>query len=97
MRRSLIVPRPPAIPAADKVRPNLVTGDTNAMIDAFVRDWQAGTIRQVSISSAGQQGNGASGDTAISTSGRHVTFGSFATNLVPGDTNESIDIFIRAS
>ncbi len=32
---------------------------------------------------------------AISGDGRFVVFGSFATNLVPGDTNGAIDIFVH--
>ena len=49
----------------------------------------------VSVSSKGVQGNGDSGDTAISPGGRYVTFYSRSTNLVPGDTNGAADVFIR--
>jgi hypothetical protein len=51
----------------------------------------------VSVSSTGAQGNGASYayPTTISNDGRYVTFTSEATDLVPGDTNGSSDIFVR--
>jgi Tol biopolymer transport system component len=53
---------------------------------------------RVSVDSSGIQGNGNSGnlDTiSISADGRYVAFESFASNLVPGDTNAHCDIFVR--
>ena len=43
----------------------------------------------------GNQGDGNSGNPAISADGRVVAFASSATNLVRGDTNESDDIFVH--
>ena len=74
---------------------NLVPGDTNSTADVFVRDRQTGTTRRVSVSSGGAQGNDVSSDPAISADGRFVAFKSDATNLVPGDTNDSDDIFVH--
>ena len=74
---------------------NLVSGDTNGVYDAFVHDRQAGTTERVSVSSAGEQGNGASFSSVISADGRFVTFESQASNLVNGDTNQETDIFVR--
>ena len=74
---------------------NLVPGDTNAAQDVFVRDRKLGTTRRVSVSSTEAQGNSASFDPAISSAGRYVAFGSYASNLVPGDTNGAIDVFVR--
>jgi len=74
---------------------NLVTGDSNEDDDVFVRDLQEGTTFLVSVSSAGAQGDLDSSHPSISTNGRYVAFHSFATNLVPGDTNDQSDIFIR--
>ena len=76
---------------------NLVTGDTNMTDDAFVRDRLLGITERVSVDSSGAQGNGSSGyfGTAISADGRYVAFGSAATNLVPGDTNVRLDVFVR--
>lgn len=51
---------------------------------------------RVSLSSAGSQGNGPAQDRpAISRDGRFVAFTSFATDLVPGDTNAFADVFLR--
>lgn len=75
---------------------NLTSGDNNLVYDVFVRDRQLGTTERVSISSAGAQANGASGNyPSISADGRFVTFQSTATNLVPGDTNIFGDVFVR--
>ena len=77
---------------------NLVLGDTNGEEDVFVRDRQSGTTDRVSINSFGQEGNSVSGETfgvGISADGRYVAFQSYASNLVPGDTNGYSDIFVR--
>ncbi|HUE85965.1 MAG TPA: hypothetical protein VMO26_07780 [Vicinamibacterales bacterium] len=74
---------------------NLVTGDTNGFGDVFVHDRQGGTTTRVSVASGGLQGNGASYTPAISADGRWVGFLSYATNLVPGDTNRRDDAFLR--
>jgi Tol biopolymer transport system component len=74
---------------------NLVPSDTNAASDIFVRDRQLGLTERVSIDSAGAQANGNSYYPSISADGRYVAFQSYATNLVPGDTNEASDVFVR--
>lgn len=74
---------------------NLVPGDSNGTVDAFVHDRQTGQTTRVSVSSAGQQGNGPSGAYAISADGRFVAIASHATNLVQGDTNGSMDAFVH--
>jgi hypothetical protein len=74
---------------------NLVAGDTNGTYDAFVHDRQTGVTERVSVDSNGIQGNGESRFPSISADGRYVAFQSAASNLVAGDTNGSIDIFIR--
>jgi hypothetical protein len=74
---------------------NLVPGDTNGVLDNFVHDRQSGTIERVSVSSAGAQGDGAGGGLSISADGRYVAFRSFASNLVPGDTNGDWDVFVH--
>src|SRR4029079_6848863 len=48
-----------------------------------------------SLAANGAQGNDQCFDTAISADGRFVAFDSRASNLVPGDTNGKIDIFVR--
>ena len=74
---------------------NLVPGDTNGQDDVFVRDRVLGTIQRISITSAGVQGNDESYYPEISDDGRYVTYYSFATNLVSGDTNGQPDVFVR--
>jgi Tol biopolymer transport system component len=74
---------------------NLVPGDTNAVLDVFVRDRQAGTTERVSVAGDGAQGDGMSFWPAISADGRFVAFSSAAGNLVAGDTNREIDVFVR--
>ncbi|MGZ8214799.1 MAG: TolB family protein [Methylosarcina sp.] len=74
---------------------NLVPGDTNGESDVFIRDLTTGLTRRVSVSSSGGQGNGSSGDPSISPDGRYVAFSSFSNNLVPGDTNNATDVFVR--
>src|SRR6476661_381193 len=74
---------------------NLVPGDTNNSEDIFVRDLLTNTTTRVSVDSAGNQGNGYSFLPSISADGRFVAFLSNASNIVPGDTNNQTDIFVR--
>jgi Tol biopolymer transport system component len=74
---------------------NLVAGDTNASSDVFVRDRATGTTELVSRSSSGAQANRGAAGPVISGDGRHVAFVASATNLVPGDTNNNTDVFVR--
>lgn len=75
--------------------PNLVAGDTNRARDVFVYDRQTGQTTRVSVAGDGSQANGDSFAPAISGDGRYVVFSSAASNLVPGDTNNANDIFVR--
>ncbi|MET8152692.1 TolB family protein [Actinoplanes sp. NPDC049668] len=74
---------------------NLVNDDRNGKADVFVRNTSTGTTTLVSVGSSGEQGDAPSTDPSISADGRYVTFMSNATNLVPGDTNEAHDVFVR--
>ncbi|MFN0007848.1 MAG: calcium-binding protein [Planctomycetota bacterium] len=76
---------------------NLVPGDTNGTFDIFVRDMQLGTTERASVDSNGVEANLESGywGLGFSADGRHVAFTSTATNLVPGDTNAAVDVFVR--
>jgi Tol biopolymer transport system component len=74
---------------------NLEAGDTNAAADIFVRDRVTGNISRVSKNSEGVEGKGYSYDPFISADGRYVAFESNANNLVFGDTNGVLDIFVR--
>jgi Tol biopolymer transport system component len=74
---------------------NLVAGDTNDADDIFVRDRQTGTTQRVSVDSSGNQVDGNSISPSISSDGRFVAFSSNASNLVAGDTNAMVDVFVR--
>jgi PKD repeat protein len=74
---------------------NLVTGDTNGAIDIFVYDRQAQSTARISIASGGNQATSHSFSPSISDDGQVVAFYSLASNLVSGDTNRAIDVFIR--
>lgn len=74
---------------------NLVPGDTNGRNDIFVHDLLTGVTERVSVASDGTQANGDSLRPALSGNGRFVTFESAATNLVEGDTNGQVDIFLH--
>ena len=74
---------------------NLVNGDTNGQDDVFVHDRQTGQTNRISLAGGGTQGNGNSSAPAISADGRYVAFSSAASNLVTGDSNGFIDIFIH--
>ncbi len=73
---------------------NLVPGDNNNAADVFVFDRTTRTIERVSVSDAGVEGNGSSGNPSLSADGRYVTFESRADNLVPGDNIGTRDIFV---
>jgi Tol biopolymer transport system component len=74
---------------------NLVPGDTNFTADVFLLDRQARTIVRVSVTSAGQQADNASGSPAITPDGRFVAFESSAL-LLPGETEDfASDVYLR--
>jgi hypothetical protein len=57
---------------------------------------RAQSITRASVAADGAQANGDSGPAAaITGDGRFVAFASAASNLVAGDTNGSIDVFVK--
>src|SRR5258708_3372263 len=74
---------------------NLVSGAIPNQI--YLRDRQAGTTELVSVSTGGAPANSSCFNfpPSISGDGRYVAFWSAASNLVPGDTNDTSDIFVR--
>ena len=81
---------------------NLVPHDTNRSRadwaegrDVFVYDRRRRGIRRVNVSSSGAQANQTSDSPRLSTDGRVVAFSSWASNLVPGDTNGTADVFVH--
>src|SRR4051794_2539206 len=55
----------------------------------------AATTERVSVVTGRAQANDSSGGPSVSADGRFVAFGSYASNLVPGDTNGAADVFVR--
>jgi Tol biopolymer transport system component len=74
---------------------NLVEGDANDVSDVFVRYLDGDRTVRVSTASYGTEGNGGSWEPALSADAHVVAFSSDATNLVPTDTNEYRDIFLK--
>jgi len=86
--------------AFESLATNLVAGDTNGIVDAYVRDRSVagllGTTVPFSVqNNSGILGNATSLEAAISANGATVAFSSDATNLVAGDTNVVRDVFVR--
>lgn len=81
--------------AFDSVATNLVPGDTNQRMDVFVHVLQTGETTRVSVAAGGEQSDGVSSAPSLSGDGRLVAFESTATNLVPGDTNGKLDLFVH--
>jgi hypothetical protein len=75
---------------------DLTDDDSNGESDVFVRDLTRGITTLASINDAGTaSGNSGSFDPRISADGRFVAFVSIASDLVPNDTNNTSDIFVR--
>lgn len=74
---------------------NLVAGDTNGKKDIFLRDEATSSTTRVSVGSADVQSNGWSSYPAISGDGRLIAFQSNATNLTPGETLGSYQVYVR--
>src|SRR5205823_3103209 len=81
--------------AFDSIANTLVPGDTNGVADVFVRDRTTSTTGRVSVRSNGAQGNADSTRPALDATGNLVAFDSSATNLVRGDTNQLMDVFVH--
>jgi hypothetical protein len=74
---------------------DLVKGDTNRANDLFIKNLKSGRIGRISVRDRGGQANAGSSQPSISDSGRFVAFRSSASDLVPGDRNNTLDIFLR--
>jgi hypothetical protein len=73
----------------------LVDADTNNTQDVYVHDRATHETTLVSAATDGTLANAGSTDVSINGDGRWVAFSSIATNLVPGDTNNASDVFLR--
>jgi len=64
-------------------------------MDVFVLDRSTDAVECISQAVNGAPGNSISTSPAISADGSHVAFGSWASDLVLGDTNPADDVFVR--
>lgn len=75
---------------------NLVPGDTNGVPDLFIKDLETGAIERINVSSQGAQSSfGCFSALHISESGQFVLFACGSPDLVPSDTNNVNDVFLR--
>lgn len=74
---------------------DLLADDANNQPDILHKDRQSGLLQLVSATPSGDSGNAASLEPAMSGSGNVVAFRSGASDLVSGDTNGRLDIFVR--
>lgn len=74
---------------------NLVNNDGNGSRDVFLYDRQTGTTTRISVDAAGNDDSGDSTFPDISSDGRYVAFHSLADELVAGDDNGYLDVFVR--
>ncbi len=77
--------------------PYFVPGDYDGTADIFVHDMQTGSTEIASVATGGGPTEGANtyGPPTISGDGRFVAYTATTTNLVPNDTNDAPDIFLR--
>ncbi len=74
---------------------NLVSGDTNASYDIYLKNIRTGAVSLLSTTSSGGIANGSSDLVRFTPDGAKVVFLSAASNLVAGDTNAKQDLFIK--
>ncbi len=85
---------------------NLVPGDTNKALDAFVHDRWTGVTTRISVASDGGEADAGEFDRStrrnlfmsrpfLSADGRYAAFTSRASNLVPDDRNGVADVFVH--
>jgi Tol biopolymer transport system component len=75
---------------------NLTEGsDYSGDPELYVKNLRTGATTLESVSPTGVPGNGWIYDVAFSPDGRYLAFVSRADNLVPSDTNEAPDVFLR--
>ena len=74
---------------------NLVPGVNTGYANVYLLDRQTGSLKLVSDTAAAVPGNGNSQTPVVSANGQYVAFESQASNLVPGDTNNAMDVFVK--
>jgi hypothetical protein len=74
---------------------NLVPGFATTFGHAYVRNLQTGVVTTVNQTVAGTESATSIVEMKLAAGGRYVVFSSLAGDLVPGDTNGSLDVFRR--
>lgn len=74
---------------------NLVTGDKNNAIDVFEHDLKTGKTRRVSLTAGKGEANAGSFRAVYAPDGKSIAFASYASNIVTGDRNGAMDVFVR--
>lgn len=69
---------------------------TGSLVDAIVHDRATATSLVVSSSASGEVGTSADRVAAVTGNGRGVLVRSLSPNLIPGDTNDSFDLFVKS-
>lgn len=74
---------------------NLVAGDRNNAIDVFEHDLKTGKTRRVSLTAGKGEPNNGSFRAVYAPDGKSIAFASYASNIVTGDKNGVMDVFVR--
>ena len=74
---------------------DILPGGPGYQVDLYVHDVVRNTDARLNVTPAGQQANKGAIDAQLSDNGTRVAFTSDADDLVAGDTNEWIDVFVR--
>jgi Tol biopolymer transport system component len=75
--------------------PLLVPGGNDNFVQVFLRDRTTGVTTRVSTKMNGFQATDENDNPSISNDGRYIAFESDSPGLVPGDTNDWTDVFVR--
>jgi hypothetical protein len=74
---------------------NLIAGGAAGQSQVYLQEVTGSSPSIVSVHTYGNHGNGYSGSASLSSDGTRVAFLSVAGNLVPGDTINTYDLFLR--
>ncbi len=80
--------------AFESAATNLVPGDTNSRTDIFIKDLLTGEIQLLTGNASGTQILWPSYRPDLTSDGRKIVYQSGASNLVSGDSNNAVDVFL---
>lgn len=81
--------------AFESLASNFGEGDTDSLLDIYVKDLVTGDVTFASVAEDGTEGDGNSRGARLSHDGSRVAFYTEASNLVPGDTDRDTDVLVR--